>query len=114
MKFEIKGIAYGKNKRLGNLLAPKVWKEEIVKQTSHLPKVEYPCEMIIEFLLPQDKFPSDFPYGPDLDNLLKCFLDALERTILKNDSLIAKVIASKKKSNIDDAGVITEIKKIQG
>lgn len=25
--------------------------------------------MKITFLLPADKFPTDFPYGPDLDNL---------------------------------------------
>ena len=35
----------------------------------------------ITFLLPPDKFPSDYPYGPDLDNLLKRFMDALNKTV---------------------------------
>ncbi len=38
----------------------------------------------VTFLLPPDKFPADLPYGSDLDNLLKRFLDALGKTVFKN------------------------------
>ena len=77
----IKGIPYGKAKRRGVIEAPDKWSEVVKQQTSNLPKVKEACIMKVTFLLPMDKFPTDFPYGPDLDNLLKRFLDALNETI---------------------------------
>ena len=59
-----------------------------------------PCELTVEFVLPADKFPKNFPYGMDLDNLLKRLQDALEKTVLKDvpgrDSAIVVVHASKR------------------
>ncbi len=72
---KIKGIPYGKYKRRGKVNAPLEWTQKIKDQTKDLPKVKEACVLKITFLLPPDKFPKDFPYGPDLDNLLKRFLD---------------------------------------
>jgi hypothetical protein len=77
----IKGIPYSKLKSRGNLDAPGKWSAEVVKQTSDLPKIKDACLMKETFLLPTDKYPRDMPYGPDLDNLLKRLLDALNQTI---------------------------------
>jgi len=58
-----------------------------------------PCELDVEFVLPADKFPRDFPYGMDLDNLLKRLLDALGKTVLQDapggDSAIVRLSARK-------------------
>jgi len=60
-------------------------------------------------MLPDNKYPEDLPYGSDLDNLLKRFCDAVNKTILSNapgnDSCIVNIEASKARvKNIDDAG----------
>lgn len=36
------------------------------------------------FLLPANKYPKDFPYGNDLDNLCKRLFDALRKTIFSD------------------------------
>ena|SRR2546422_1745212 len=77
----IAGVPYGRFKRRGNIAAPAAWSEKIVQQTHDLPKVKQACVLKVTFLLPPDKYPTDLPYGPDLDNLLKRLLDALKRTI---------------------------------
>jgi len=41
---------------------------------------------------------KDFPHGPDLDNLTKRFFDALQKTVLKNDSLVVQYIASRRQA----------------
>jgi len=78
---KIKGTPYSQRKVRGNVDAPGEWTETIKAQTEQLPKVKDACILKVTFLLPPDKFPADFPYGPDLDNLLKRFLDALNETI---------------------------------
>ncbi|VAX23598.1 hypothetical protein MNBD_NITROSPINAE04-2754 [hydrothermal vent metagenome] len=97
---KIVGIPYAKTKTLGDTSAPKKWTDAVIKQTENLPKIEKSCSMKITFFLPSDKYPSDYPYGPDLDNLLKRFLDALNKTILREapgkDSCIVKLEAEKK------------------
>jgi hypothetical protein len=77
----IKGIPYSRSKTRGNLLGPVKWTADIIEQTKSLPCVKDACVVKITFLLPPDKFPTDLPYGPDLDNLLKRFMDALNSTV---------------------------------
>jgi len=79
-----------------------------------LPKVQNACFLKITFLLPPDKFPPNFPYGPDLDNLLKRFLDALNQTVFSEtpgkDSCVVSLQVMKTK--VDDesmAGAHIEI-----
>lgn len=66
---------------MGNLQAPKDWSEQIKIQTQDLPRIREACALKVTFLLPPDKYPKDYPYGPDLDNLLKRLLDGLNETI---------------------------------
>ncbi|MHC4214535.1 MAG: RusA family crossover junction endodeoxyribonuclease [Planctomycetota bacterium] len=91
-----------------------VWTEAIVKQTAHLPKISEACIVRVTFFLPCDKFPKDFPYGPDLDNLLKRFLDALNETVFSEskgkDSCILSINATKTKvDSPDESGAFLEI-----
>jgi hypothetical protein len=48
---------------------------------SYLPRISEVCILKVTFLLPPDKYPKNLPYGPDLDNLLKRFLDLLNETV---------------------------------
>ena len=111
---KISGIPYGKFKTRGQKDALKGWTEEVIKQTSNLPKIREACILRVTFLLPPDKFPNDFPYGPDLDNLLKRFLDALNETIFKDtqggDSCIVSLHVMKTKvESPKEAGAILEV-----
>jgi len=110
----IKGIPYSKLKSRGNLEAPERWSAEIVKQTSDLPKIKDACILKVTFLLPPDKYPRDMPYGPDLDNLLKRLLDALNQTIFSGakggDSCIVSLMVMKTKAPSDaDSGAHIEV-----
>jgi Holliday junction resolvase RusA-like endonuclease len=110
----ISGIPYGKFKTRGQKSALQEWTKEIIKQTQSLPKVRDACILRVTFLLPPDKFPSDFPYGPDLDSLLKRFLDALNETIFKDtqggDSCVVSLHAMKTKvESSKEAGAILEV-----
>jgi Holliday junction resolvase RusA-like endonuclease len=111
---KISGIPYAKSKTRGRKDAPKQWTDEIISQTKDLPKVQEACILKVTFLLPPDKFPTDFPYGPDLDNLLKRFLDALGKTIFEDtaggDSCIVSLHAMKTKvESNEEAGAILEV-----
>ena len=111
---KISGIPYGKFKTRGQKNALQEWTEEVIKQTSNLPKIREACILRVTFLLPPDKFPNDFPYGPDLDNLLKRFLDALNETIFKDtqggDSCIVSLHVMKTKvDSLKEAGAILEV-----
>jgi len=110
---KISGIPYGKFKTRGQKNALKDWTEDVIKQTQNLPKVREACILRVTFLLPPEKFPSDFPYGPDLDNLLKRFLDALNETIFENtpggDSCVISLNVMKTKvDSSKEAGAILE------
>lgn len=80
----IQGVPYSRNKSRGNLGAADQWSEQVIAQTAHLPLVKEACALKATFLLPPNKFPTDFPHGPDLDNLLKRFMDALNHTIFRD------------------------------
>lgn len=96
----IVGTPYARLKSKGRLDAPKEWTAEVVAQTQDQPKLKGPCEIEVEFVLPSDKFQRDFPFGGDLDNLLKRLLDALGMTILSEapgkDGAILRLCASKR------------------
>lgn len=78
---KVDGVPYGQLKTKGKLTAPAEWSEAIKKVTKGLPPIRGACAVSVTFLLPPDKFPRDFPYGPDLDNLLKRLFDALNETV---------------------------------
>lgn len=113
----ITGTPYGQNKVRGDTQAPRKWTESVRGQAQNLVMVSKPCVLEVTFVLPHDKFPNDFPYGPDLDNLLKRFLDALQPHPLPNDSFVVKLIASKRKVGMNEVTgaclTIEEIPEIQ-
>ncbi|MFC1939914.1 RusA family crossover junction endodeoxyribonuclease [Chloroflexota bacterium] len=96
----IEGIPYSKDKVRGDVEAPKRWSKTVEEATQHLPKVHGRVSINVSFILPKDKYPKDHPQGPDLDNLLKRFLDALCATVLSEaegkDGAIVKLTVSKK------------------
>jgi len=102
----IEGIPYGQQKVTGDTRAPIKWTNAVVQETRHFPKVKSSCLMSVVFVLPEDKFPTDLPYGPDLDNFLKRLCDALNETILSEvegrDSAIVYLLASKRKAAQDE------------
>ena len=111
---KIEGIPYGKNKTRGDTDAPKKWSEAVIEQTKDLPKIKEACIVNLIFLLPQNKFPRDFPFGPDMDNLLKRFFDALNETIFSEaegkDSCVISLNTTKVKvENDEQAGARLEI-----
>lgn len=70
--------------------------------------------MKVTFLLPPDKFPKDFPYGPDLDNLLKRFMDALNETIFsetqgKDSCVVMLTVMKTRAASNQEAGAHLEI-----
>jgi len=107
-------VPYGKNKTRGRVDAFPLWSKAIRNQTKHLPKVKNACVLRVTFLLPPNKFPRDLPYGPDLDNLLKRFLDALNETVFSEiqgkDSCIISLSATKTSVDSEsDAGALLEV-----
>ena len=114
ISIRIKGVPYGADKARGNLAAPERWKAAIREQTSTLPRIQEACILKVTFLLPSNKFPSDYPLGPDLDNLLKLFLDQLNETIFSEakgkDSCIVSLVASKVRIDDDaESGALLEV-----
>jgi hypothetical protein len=111
---KIIGVPYGKNKTRGKVDALPVWTQAVTDQTKHLPKIKNACVLRVTFLLPPNKFPSDLPYGSDLDNLLKRFLDALNETIFSEtrgkDSCIISLSATKTCAESEaEAGALLEV-----
>jgi Holliday junction resolvase RusA-like endonuclease len=98
MKTKISGVPYGKAKVRGRIEGCQEWTDAIIAQTRGCEPVHGPCRLDVEFLLPPDKYPADLPEGPDLDNLLKRLLDALQETVLRGpgrDSSVVDVHATK-------------------
>jgi hypothetical protein len=103
----ITGVPYPKDKASGDTGAPARWTAAIKDQTKGLPRVREACFAKITFFLPPNKFPRDVPYGPDLDNLLKRFMDALNGTVFADapgrDSCIIALTAMKTRVESEDA-----------
>ena len=113
----ISGEPYCQNKTRGKIHAREVWSQAIIEATQNLPKVTSKCKAEIAFILPVNKYPTDHPYGPDLDNLLKRLFDALNKTIFVDvagkDGSIIEVVASKRKtSDTDPPGADIKIQEI--
>jgi len=111
---KIDGVPYGAKKARGNLNGATRWTRTVIDQTRELPKVTEACILKVTFLLPPDKYPRDFPYGSDLDNLLKRFLDALNETVFssangKDSCVISMTISKVKVSTEKKAGALLEI-----
>jgi Holliday junction resolvase RusA-like endonuclease len=107
-------VPYSRNKSRGDIGAAGRWSEQVKEQTKTLPRVKEACAMKVTFLLPPNKFPADFPHGPDLDNLLKRFMDALNETVFSEtqgkDSCVVILTVMKTKVPSDaQAGVHLEI-----
>ncbi len=98
----IEGIPYSQNKPRGDKEAAGEWSEAVKEQTKNLPPVKGRCSMIVVFALPENKFPNDYPDGPDLDNLMKRLLDALNDTVFSKvkgkDSSVVQLVVSKHKA----------------
>jgi Holliday junction resolvase RusA-like endonuclease len=90
------------------------WTDKIVEKTANLKKITGPCLLRVTFKLPQGKFNVSNPFGTDIDNLLKRFLDALSRTVFSDapgkDACIVSLDATKVLTqNPSEAGVDGEI-----
>ena len=110
----IRGIPYSRNKSRGNIAGADIWSEQVRLQTASLPRVKEACALKVTFLLPPDKYPTDFPHGPDLDNLLKRFMDALNHTVFSDthggDSCVVMLTVMKTKvASSAEAGAHFEI-----
>jgi Holliday junction resolvase RusA-like endonuclease len=103
MEVFVRGIPYARSKTKGRLHAPAEWTRAIIDQTAALPLLSASCELEIDVILPLDKFPKDFPFGMDLDNLVKRLMDALGRTVFREApgtvSVVVSLIARKRKAN---------------
>lgn len=114
MKVQIVGVPYAQMKSRGRLDGCTEWSQAVVAQTAHLPKVTGPCRLLVTFRLPPNKFPTDHPYGMDLDNLLKRFFDALQETVFSSvpgkDGCVIELAAKKEKvASESEAGADLEI-----
>lgn len=110
----ISGVPYGQNKSRGVAGATTKWTDAVRDQTRSLPKVKGPCLLRVTFRLPPDKFPSDHPYGSDLDNLLKRLFDALNETIFSDvpgkDGCVVSLEATKTRvGGYSDSGADLEV-----
>ncbi len=117
--FFVNGVPYAQAKSRGRISGADEWTQAVRVQTAHLPKVKSACLMRVTFRLPPDKFPSDHPYGNDLDNLLKRFFDALNTTVFSdvpgNDGCVVSLEATKTKvANYEEAGAAIEIVLLSG
>lgn len=102
----IRGDPYVKKKTRGRTEGPKEWLAAVKSQTRDLESISDRCELEVEFVLWPGSSPTDHPYGPDLDNLLKNLLYGINDAILKNapsgDGAIVRLIASKRTRQGDE------------
>ena len=111
---KITGIPYSMRKTRGNVDAPAEWSKAVKEQTEDLPCIKEACILKLTFLLPPDKFPKDLPYGSDLDNLVKRFMDALDKTIFRetpggDSCVIAMHVMKTRVESTQEAGAMLEI-----
>jgi hypothetical protein len=89
------------------------WGETVRAATAHLPAADGPCLLRLTFFLPDNKYYGN-PYGADLDNLLKPFLDGLGRTIFSTiaggDGCVLSLEATKLRATVaEPPGVLIEV-----
>ena len=80
----IKGGAYGAFTSRGNKVGVKEWQMIVKQATERTPKIKGPCKLQLRFVLPPNRYPTDHPYGPDVDNLASAVMDALNETIFSD------------------------------
>lgn len=104
----IKGNPSTLRRARGDKKRPLMWRKSIIEQTRWCKKVKWPCKMSVVFYFEERQFPENFPYGPDIDNHLKSFQDALNKTIFVKasgqDSCIMEIVA-KKRMGVKKTGV---------
>jgi hypothetical protein len=109
----ITGEPFGKPYQGKRKDEPAKWDAKIQAATLNWPKVDNACLLRVSFLLPPDKFADPALLGPDLDNLLKRFLDALKTTVFakpSDDSFVVSIEAAKTRvGSISEAGAQLEI-----
>ena len=115
----IKGIPYSKEKTRGDIKAQKAWEDAVQNATRDIPDVRGPCLVRVTFRLAPQSAPADHPFGNDIDNLLKLFLDALKKTVFSKapgeDGCVVAVEAAKVGvANRDEAGADLEIIPLPG
>jgi len=116
-KIRIRGVPYPQGTSPRNTEARLRWTEAVVERTKGLPKVTGPCLLRVTFRLPENKFHDKNPFGTDIDNLLKRFLDALSKTVFLDapgkDACVVSLEATKViVVNPNEAGVDGEIVQI--
>ena len=98
----VAGVPYPQAKVRGDTEGPLRWSKAVKDATAGLDSVSGPCSLSVEFVLPVDKFPEDYPLGPDLDNYVKRLQDALGETVLcqapGKDSCVVELRATKRKA----------------
>jgi Holliday junction resolvase RusA-like endonuclease len=114
IRVRIHGVPYAQMKSRGRINACEEWTDAVVRQTVHFPHPIGACKLRVTFFLPPDKYPSDHPYGMDLDNLLKRFFDALQQTVFRDvpgkDGCVTELEARKVKvASRGEAGAELEI-----
>lgn len=113
----IEGVPYPRWKVKGDAEAAERWSQDVTNKTRKLPRIKHRCRLNVTFILPIDKYPLDYPQGPDLDNLLKRLLDALNETVfsqvLGRDGCVIRLTASKRKQRGNEtAGARLKISEI--
>jgi Holliday junction resolvase RusA-like endonuclease len=114
----IEGVPYSRWKVKGDADAAKQWSQDVINKTRGLPGIKHRCRINVTFILPLDKYPTDHPQGPDLDNLLKRLFDALNETIFckapGKDGCVTLLTASKRKRRGEQkTGVRLKINEIE-
>jgi len=109
----ISGVPYAQQKVRGNIVGCAAWTEAVITATKDLPRLHGPCRVRVTFRLPAIMFPTDYPHGTDIDNLLKRFFDALNVTVfsevLGRDSCVVAVEAVKVRVTDGRTGADLEI-----
>ena len=114
-RIRIRGVPYPHTTT--NVEGRKKWTQVIVESTAGLAKIRGPCIVRVTFKLSKEKFHDVNPFGTDLDNLLKRFLDALSQTVFSEapgkDACVVSLEATKVLvANPKEAGVDGEIIKM--
>jgi len=111
----IVGFPVSKFKIKGNKNKTEEWKTAVIRQTQDgVGLLKSECKMKVVFKFHSSQYPTDFPYGPDLDNCIKNLWDALNETLFLKvtgcDSCVKQLDVSKYK--YDDSGKCGTIIKI--
>jgi len=97
-----------------------VWTKAVISSLGGLPKASTgPCILNATFVLPEDKYPRDHPFGSDLDNLCKRLFDALGATILsevpgKDGAIVEAQVRKRRAAPSEKTGVWLQLYELPG